>query len=331
MQKSALQVLAVVLSVSASGLHAQQKPQLPGGYPNKPIRIIVGAAPGGGSDTLARLTSAKLSDRWGNPVLVENRASGVGGLVGMEFVSKAAPDGYTLMMAGSSSVMSSVFIIKTSFDVRKDFVPVAQLTALPWVLSSPASLPVNSVKELIAYARSRPGQLNYASPGTGSAAHMGMELFNYLAGTKITHIPYKGTGPAMVDMMAGRVQMLLGTPIAVMPQAKAGKVKALAVTTARRSRLMPDVPTLMESGLADFDVSGWLGILAPAGTAPAVVQALNREYVQILNLPDVQAALVADGSEPTPSSPEQFREAMMRELDRWDKVIKATNLKLDPE
>ena len=158
-----------------------------------------------------------------------------------------------------------------------------------------------------------------------------MELFNNLAGTQIAHIPYKGIGPGIVDMIAGRVQMLLATPTATMPHVKTGKIRALAVTSAKRSRLLPDVPTLIESGLPGFDVSGWFGLFAPSGTPPAIVQALNREFVAILNLPDIQTALLSDGSEPAPVSPEQFRESMLRELERWDKVIKSTNLKLDPD
>ncbi len=331
MQKTALHGLILVLFACMAVAHAQQKPQLPGGYPNKPIRIIVGAAPGGGADILARMASTKLNERWNHPVIVENRPSGLGGVIGMEFVAKAPADGYTLLLAASSAVMNAALITKTSYDVRKDFIPVAQLTAQPWVLSVTASLPVSSVKELIAYARSRPGELNYASSGNGSAAHLGMELFNNLTGTKIAHIPYKGIGPGIVDMIAGRVHMLLATPAATMPHVKTGKIKALAVTSAKRSRLLPDVPTLIESGLSGFDVSGWFGLFAPAGTPPAIVQALNREFVAILNLPEVQTALLTDGSEPAPVSPEQFRDSMLRELDRWDRVIKSTNLKLDPD
>ncbi len=331
MSKRHAVVLATFLMALSAIVYAQPKPPLPGGYPNKPIRIIVGAAPGGGADIQARIVAPRLSDRWKNPVVVVNQPSGVGGVIAMEGVARSAPDGYTLMLSASSSVLNATMVTKTTMDVRRDFIPVAQLTAQPWILSVPASLPVTTVKELIAYAKSRPGELNYASAGNGSAAHLGMEMFNSITGTRIAHIPYKGIGPGLVDMIAGRVQMLLATPAATSPHMKSGKVKALAVTSARRSRLLPDVPTLVESGLTDFDVSGWFGLFAPTGTPAPIVEALNREVVEILKLPEVQAQLTADGSEPAPVSAAEFRASMLRELDRWDKVIKAINFKLDAE
>jgi tripartite-type tricarboxylate transporter receptor subunit TctC len=320
-------LLAAALGLALPAL--AQKLVLPGGYPDRAIRLIVGAAPGGGADILARLVSPRLSERWSTPVIVENRPSGLGGIIGMEAVAKSPPDGYTLLLAASSSVLNSVMVTRTSFDVRRDFAPVAQLTAQPWILSVPATLPANSVQALIAYARSRPGQLNYTSSGTGSAAHLGMEMFNIVTGTKITHIPYKGIGPGLLDMIAGRVQMLLATPAATVPHLRSGKIRALAVTSATRFALLPDVPTLAESGLPDFDVSGWFGVFAPAATPAPIVAALNREMVDILRQPDMQAKLRSDGSLPTPVSPETFRASMLRELGRWEKVIKSTNLKLD--
>lgn len=331
MSKRHAVVLATFLMALSAIVYAQPKPPLPGGYPNKPIRIIVGAAPGGGADIQARIVAPRLSDRWKNPVVVVNQPSGVGGVIAMEGVARSAPDGYTLMLSASSSVLNATMVTKTTMDVRRDFIPVAQLTAQPWILSVPASLPVTTVKELIAYAKGRPGELNYASAGNGSAAHLGMEMFNSITGTRIAHIPYKGIGPGLVDMIAGRVQMLLATPAATSPHMKSGKVKALAVTSARRSRLLPDVPTLVESGLTDFDVSGWFGLFAPTGTPAPIVEALNREVVEILKLAEVQAQLTADGSEPAPVSSAEFRASMLRELDRWDKVIKAINFKLDAE
>lgn len=324
-------LMATSLALVAGLAQAQPRTPLPGNYPNKPIRIIVGSAPGGGADIQARIVAPRLTDRWKNPVLVVNQPSALGGILAMEGVAKAAPDGYTLMLSASSSVLNATMVTKTSMDVRRDFIPVAQLTAQPWILSVPASLPVNSVKELIDYAKSKPGELNFASAGSGSAAHLGMEMFNSMTGTKITHIPYKGIGPGLVDMIGGRVQMLLATPSATTPHMRSGKVKALAVTSARRSRLFPDIPTLVESGLTDFDVSGWFGIFAPTGTPMPIVNALNQEIVDILKLPEVQKQMLADGSEPAPVSPAEFRASMLRELDRWDKVIKAINFKLEPE
>jgi tripartite-type tricarboxylate transporter receptor subunit TctC len=326
--------LAVIMGISLLGAglaQAQPRASLPGNYPNKAIRIIVGSSPGGGADNQARIVAPRLADRWKNPVVVVNQPSAMGGLLALESTAKAPPDGYTLMLAASSSVLNATMVTKSSLDVLRDYIPVAQLTAQPWILSVPASLPVNSVKELIAYAKGKPGELNYASAGNGSAAHLGMEMFNSLTGTKIAHIPYKGIGPGLLDMIAGRVHMLLATPSATTPHIRSGKVKALAVTSGKRSRLLPDVPTLVESGLTEFDVSSWFGIFAPTGTPQPIVNALNHEIVEILKLPEVQKHMLADGSEPAPVSSAEFRATMVRELERWHKVIKAINFKLDPE
>lgn len=307
---------------------AGQKPSgLPGNYPQKPIRVVVASSPGGGSDISTRLILNKLAERWSHSFVIENVA-GASGVVGTNLVANAQPDGYTLLSAAGTSMVSAALVAKVPYDVRRAFVPVVQLTSQPYILAVSNDLPVNSVKELLAFVRARPGQVNYASSGIGSFAHLGMEQFNFMTGIRSQHIPYKGIAPALTDLFAGRVQLVFGSVLSVMPHAKAGRLKALAVSSARRSPLLPDIPAIAED-VPGFDLTGWYGLVAPSGTPAAVVIALNQEVQKILALPEVVQKLATDGSEAPLMSPEQFRDSIHRELDAVDKLLRETGLKLD--
>ena len=296
-------------------------------YPTKPVRMLVGFAPGGGSDTLGRLVGQKLSERIGQPIVIDNRP-GAGGVIAMEMAARAPADGYTAMVVSGSSVVSATLVTKVAFDINKAFAPISLLATQPYVLLVPQSLPVNSVKELIAHAKAKPGALNYGSSGHGSSAHLGMELFKQMAGVDMVHIAYKGIGPAIVDLMSGRVQLLFGSAVSAGNAAKTGRVKALAVASARRAKSLPDLPTIAESGVPNFDLTGWYGVVAPAGTPQAVIAKLNQEIAQLLASPEIQTRLSNDGSEATPTTPAQFKQIIANDIQRWQKLMQQTNLGL---
>lgn len=321
--------LCLVLATAFALPALAQKPSgLPGNYPNKPIRIVVGSSPGGGTDIITRLVIAKLGERWGHSFVVENHASGIGGIIGMDMVARATPDGYTLLVTANSTVVNAALVSKTSYDVRKALAPIAQFTSQPYVLAVSPALPVNSVKEFIAYAKARPGQLNYASSGTGSAAHIGMEQLKYLEDLSMVHVPYKGIGPGVLDMIGGRIQVLFGSVLSTMPQAKNGKIKALAVGSLKRSSLLPDIPAMAET-VPGFEMVGWYGLLAPTGTPVPIINAINRDINLVLALPEVSQKLAADGADAPQVTPQQFQETMNREIDKIAKLMKDAGLKLD--
>lgn len=325
---TALKNTALIACVCVATIaHAQQKPLLPGNYPHKPIRVIVASAPGGSTDFSARLIMGKLGERWGIPVVVDNR-SGAIGAIGVDLVAKGNADGYTLLAAPKSGLINVSLVTEVPYDVLKDLAPISRFSSQPYVLAANASLPVSSVKELIAYAKSKPGALNYASTGTGSTAHLAMELFKSMAGINMEHIPYKGGGPGLTALMGGHVQVLFAGATGVMPHAKSGKLKTLAISSLKRSRLLPDLPTVAESGLPGFESIGWYGLLAPVRTPPAIVVALNREIIQILNQPAIQDAFTGDGAEIAPDTPAEFKNVMIKEFDELAKLIKDLNLKL---
>ncbi len=329
LSSAATQWVAAAVFLAAAPVFAQQKPSgLPGQYPNKPIRVIVPASPGGGTDIVSRIVALRLSERWGSAVIIENRGSAVGGIIGMDIASKATPDGYTLLAVSASAVLNAALVNKTAYDQRVAFVPIVQLTTQPYLLAVPSSLPAQSVAELVALAKAKPGALNYGSAGNGTMSHLGGELFNSLAGVDIAHIPYKGTGPALTDLLGGQVQFLFAGGISVMPQTKTGRLRVLGHSGLARTRLLPNVPTISESGLPGFELNGWYGWLAPAGTPPAIVQALNREVVQILRAPDMLEKFAGDGSEPAPGTPEQLRELFNRDIDKWTKLFARMKVKL---
>ncbi len=290
-------------------------------YPARPVRVVVGLAPGGATDIQTRLFAQKLTESFGRPFVVENRA-GAGGTVAYAQVAKAPPDGYTLLgVAGGYTITPAVYA-KLSYDPLKDFAPISLVAQAPFLLVVHPSLPAKSVKDLIALARAKPGALDCASAGLGSSTHMAFELFRISAGVKITHIPYKGTGPGLVDAMAGQVQMLFANVLSSLTYVKAGRLRALAVTTAKRSTVLPDLPTIAESGVPGYETSTWHGWLAPAGVPPAILNRLNAELVRSARASDLLEKLATDGGEGVGSTPEQFTRQLVAEMARWRKIVK---------
>lgn len=317
----ALMLLAAAAGVGVGGYAAAAET-----YPLKPVRIIAPFPPGGGVDFTARLVGSPLSAALGQQVIVENRA-GAGGILGTEFVARAAPDGYTLTIgsAGTHAVHQSLYP-KLPYHVLRDFQPVARLSDAPNILAVHPSLPVRSVKDLIALARSRPGQVNYATAGTGSTPHLAAALFEHLARVKLVHVPYKGGGPAMIAVVSGEVPVTFGTAASISPHTKIGKLRGVAVTGSQRSALLADLPTIAESGLPGYEMINWLGMFAPAGTPRAVVERLSGELVRIVRLPEVTARFNAGGVEPSPQSADEFAAFVKNEGEKWAKVVAATGM-----
>ncbi len=298
-------------------------------YPVKPIRFIAPNLPGGPTDILARIIAQKLSDSLGQPVVVENRA-GAAGNIGTEVAAKSPPDGYTLLSGNVATFGANVSLYKRlGFDPIKDFAPVVLVATQPNILVVHPSLPVTSVKELIALARARPGQLNYAGSGIGAVAHLAAELFKNMTGTHIVHIAYKSAAPALTDLIAGQTQLMFATALSVQPHLQAKRLRPLAVTTPRRARAFPELPTVAEAGVRGFEATTWHGVLVPAGTPAAIVNKLNAEINRLLQLPDVRERLGALGGEIVGGTPREFAEHIQREIPRWAKVIKAAGIQLE--
>ena len=298
-------------------------------YPAKPIRFVVPYAPGGNTDILSRLIGQRLSAAWGQQVIIDNRP-GAAGTVGAELVARAPADGYTLIMGsfGNIIVANSLYK-KLKYDPLKDFASIALVSLPPGVLVENPGVPAQNVRELIAYAKSNPGKLNYGSPGAGAWNHLFFELFNASAGVSIVHVPYKGIAPAVVDLLGGQVQLAISAFPTALPHIKSGKLRALAVTSAKRSGLLPEVATVAESGLPGYEAAGWFGVLAPAGTPPAVVAKLNAEINRVLDLPEVKATLASDGAEPAGGSPAQMAESARVASVKWGKIIRELNLRIE--
>ena len=294
-------------------------------YPTKPVRMIVPWPPGGGTDVFARLIGQKLSERLGYTVIVDNRP-GAAGNIGAELVAKSTPDGYTIMLATITLATNPSMYKSLNF---KDFAPIALVAGVPHVLVVSPSLPVNSVRDLIALAKAEPKKLNYASAGNGSPFHLAAELFKSLTATSIVHVPYQGGGPAITAVLAGEVQLTFGNLVAVLPLVQGGKLKALGVTSAKRSSAAPDLPTIAEEGVRGYDFSSWFGFLAPAGTSQDIVALLNREIVRILQAPDVKQRLTQDGADVIGSSPHDFANYLASETTKWSKVIKQAGIRSD--
>ncbi len=297
-------------------------------YPDKPIRFIVPFPPGGGNDILARVLAPKMSEALGQPVVIDNRP-GAGGNIGTDLAAKAAPDGYTIVIASNQVTMNPALYAKLPFDIEKDFAPVALAASVPMVLAVNPTVQASTVRELIALAKAEPGKLNYSTPGNGTPQHIAFEVLNHSAGIRITHVPYKGTGPAIADVIGGQVQATFGTLASLEQHVKAGKLRALAVATPKRSATMPTVPTVAESGVPGYDVSLWYSILAPAGTPAPIVARLSAEIAKALAGPDVRDRLVAQGFEISYLNPEQMNDLMKRDIDRWSKALKDVGIKLD--
>ena len=297
-------------------------------YPSRPIRYIVPQAPGGSSDTLARILTQPVSTALGQQIVVDNRP-GATGIIGAETVVKANADGYTLLQAATSHATNPAMHAKLPYDSVRDFAPISLLSQQPNIFVVHPSLPVTNIKMLIAYVKSKPGQLNFASSGTGGSQHLAGELLKGMTGIDMVHVPYKGSPPALVDLLAARVPIMSSTMPPVLPHIKSGKVRALAVTSAKRSVAVPDVPTVAESGVPGYEAIAWQGLLAPAGTPATIVNRINAEFVKVLKQPQIVAKLNEQGYETIASTPEWFAAYTKSEIVKWSKVIKAAGLKAE--
>jgi len=290
-------------------------------YPAKPVRVIVSYAPGGATDIVARLVAQKLTESMGRSFVIDN-VTGAGGVIGDSQAARAAPDGYTLLGTSSSFSINPAVVAKLPFDPVKSFAPIALVARSPFMLVVHPSLPVKSVKELIALAKAHPDKLNYASAGQGTAVHLTVELFNSMAGVKMTHIPYKGSGPALIDLLSGQVQLTFANVLSSRGHVEAGRLRALAVSSAKRSSVLPHLPTVAEAGVPGYGTGSWYGYLAPAGTPQPVVQRLNAEINKAIQSADLAKRLASDGAEPAGGPPEEFGEFVASEITRWRQVVK---------
>jgi tripartite-type tricarboxylate transporter receptor subunit TctC len=314
--------MTIVLCGVASQCFAQAD------YPTKPVRVIVGQAPGGGNDIQTRLFAQKLTEAFGRAFVVENRTGG-GSVVSYRTVAQAPPDGYTLLGVTGGFTIAPAVHANLGFDPLHDLAPISLVAQAPFLLLVHPSLPARNVKELLAIARAKPGALTYASAGQGSSTHLAFALFTTLARISMTHVPYKGTGPALVDTISGQVQMLMGNVLSSLQYAKSGKLRALAVSTAKRSAALPELPTIAESGVPHYECSTWHGWFAPGGTPAAIVNRLSAELARSVKAPDVQARLGPDGAEGVGSSPEQLRQFIVTDIARWRKVVAEAGIKLE--
>ncbi len=318
--------MATALSTAAVTVYAQKPTGLPNGYPNRPIRIVVGFIAGGGVDIVMRVFAQQMSESWSNTVVVENRP-GSSSAIAMGVVANAPADGYTIL-GGTNSAIYSMLLGTTPYDMLKVYDPVVKLTSQAYLLLVGSTLPVNSVKELIAYAKARPGQVSFASSGVGSPSHLGMELFKSTVGMPAVHVPYKGIPQALADMVSGQITMSFGLLISALPQVKSGRLKALAITSLHRSQLLPDVPTIAETAAPNFELTGEYGLYVPKGTPPAIVLALNKEGARIMQSPIMKERLASDGAEPAaPNSPTQYRESLAKTIKVLGDFIKTSGFK----
>ena len=314
-------ICALLLLLAASAAAAQS-------YPTHAVRMIVPYAAGGASDVTARIVAAGLSERLKQPIVVENR-TGAGGAIGAEAAAKAAPDGYTLLLGSASEIVMLPAVARIPFDPVRDFAPVALVSDIPLVLAVHPSLAAQSVQELIALARSRPGAINYGSAGIGATSHLAMAMFTAMTGTQMVHVPYKGSAPATADLVAGHLQVGTPTLPAALPYVKSGQLKVLAVTSARRWPTLPDVPTLAESGVPGYEMTLWTGLMAPAGTPQDIVTQVHREITQVLTQPQVKEAIGRQGGEINTGGPAEFGALVKSDLAKWQRVVKQAGIKAD--
>ncbi len=315
-------IALAVAALSLSGAHVTAQD-----YPAKTVRVIVPFAPGGSNDIVGRLLAAHLSDRTGKQFVIDNRG-GAGGLVGTEMVWKAPPDGYTLLVISVAFPMNAA-VYKLPYDPMKAFTPVVLLATGTNGLAIHPALPVKNVKELIALAKSRPGQLQYSSAGIGTFQHLSSEMFKSMAGVNILHVPYKGGGPATIDLIAGQVQLSIGSLIVILPHQRSGKIRIIATGGSNRSATLPDVPTIAESGVPGYEANNWWGVMAPAGVPDAVVRKLNSESNTVMSLPDTKKRLTAEGAESLNITPEQFSKHIVVEIAKWGKVTREAGIKAE--
>lgn len=316
-QHRVLAILAAVTLLPPFTVSAQSSDA----YPARPVRILVGLAPGGGTDIQARLFAQKLTENVGRPFVVENR-TGAGGTIAYAQAAKSPPDGYTLLAVASGFSISPAIYSKLPYDAQTDLAPISLVVQAPLLLLSHPSLPVKSAKELISMARSKPGVLDFGSAGHGTSTGMALEMFRTMAMVNVTHVPYKGTGQALIETISGQVHAMFGNPLSSFQHVKSGRLRALGVTTAKRSKIFPELPTVAESGVPGYEDATWFGVLAPAGTPVAIIGKVNAELVKTLTSRDVLDRLAPDGGEPVGSTPEQFRQHLATEIARWRKVVK---------
>ncbi|MGZ5119282.1 MAG: tripartite tricarboxylate transporter substrate binding protein [Burkholderiales bacterium] len=297
-------------------------------YPDHPVRVVVPFPAAGGTDILARLLVQRMAERLGANFVIDNRA-GAGGTIGTEIVAKATPDGYTILVASSSHTINPSVYKKIGYDPARDFAPVTLIASGPGLLVVHPSVPAKNVKELIALAKSRPGQLIYASAGNGTPPHLAAELFKSMADVDLVHIPYKGNVPAFVDLLSGAVSLSFPTITSGLPQVRSGKLRALGVTSKERSTVVPDVPTIAESGLPGYEATTWYGMLAPAKTRTLIITKLHDQMIEVLKLPDIREKLLAQGLEPVGNRPDQFAAIISMELVKWSKVVAAAGVKAE--
>jgi tripartite-type tricarboxylate transporter receptor subunit TctC len=323
--RSALNVLAA-FTIGCTASTAALSADTVDTYPNRPVRLVTGS-PGSTSDIVARFIAQKLSERWGRTVVVDNRP-GAGGIIGTEIVAKSAPDGYTLSVGQIGTHASPQFLFKNlAYDPVRDFTPISLLTNSGIALTVNSSVPVSTMKEFVAYAKARPGTLNYASAGGGTSSQLSGELFNQMTGAKLVHIPYKGAGFALTAVLTGETHAAFLSTTTASGQVKAGKLRALAVMSPKRFPAAPDIPSITEAGFPGMESSVWFGLLAPAGTPKPIVDRINRDVVASLNLPEARDALLAQGAEPVPTTPQEFDTFLKAEIRKWGKVIKDAGIK----
>jgi tripartite-type tricarboxylate transporter receptor subunit TctC len=312
-------LLACVVALAAPGFAAAQA------YPSKPIRLVIGLAPGGATDIVARTIASALSEELGQSVVVDNRP-GAAGSIGAALVARAAPDGYTLFLASSSFTVNAVLQKNAGFDPLRDFEPITNIASAPFLLVASPRLPIASVRDLVAYGKANPGKLNYASSGVGSTAHLSGELLKKITGIEMTHVIYRGAGPALADVLGGQVDVMFASIVSSLPHAKSGKLKALGVTSLRRSAVVPEIPTLDESGAPGFEMIGYFGFLAPARTPAPIVQRLNAAMTAALRRPEIVQRLAADGTEPDGGPPEALRALLESDIRKTAELIRAANI-----
>ncbi|WP_454738310.1 tripartite tricarboxylate transporter substrate binding protein [Cupriavidus necator] len=321
-RRHALALLScLALSIAAPAAYAQA-------WPSKPLRLVVPYPPGGPTDIVARVIGQKLSDKLGQPLVVENRP-GAGGNIGAEAVAKAAPDGYTLLVATTAHAINMTLFSKPGYDTRKDFAPVSLLTRGPLVLVTAPATPAGNVAELIALAKAKPGQVTFASSGNGQSTHLAAELFNSMAGIRMTHVPYKGSAPALTDVMGGQATVMFDTMLSAMPFVRDGKLKALAVSGSARSPAAPDTPTVAQAGLPGYEASAWNALLAPAGTPPAVLGTLSTALKAVLDDADVRARFATQGFAAEWTAPPATAQFLAQEIDKWARVVKTSGATID--
>ncbi len=319
--RSVIRAMALLAAVWSASAVAQD-------YPQRPIRLLVGFTPGGSTDLVGRLVASKLSERIGQQVVVDNRA-GASGIIAAEIVAKSQPDGYTLLMSGSSiSIVGSLYK-NTTFDVQRDLEPLALVATSPYIMVAHPSIGVKSVAELIAYAKARPGKISWGASTPGTVQHLSGEMFKRMVGIEMVFIPYKGTGAMLPDILGGRLQVSVDNVLVLTPHVKSGVLNALAVTTAKRTPILPDVPSLAESGVTGFDTSGWFSMYTAPKTPPAIVKKLNAEILAFLNQADVRERLLTFGATPLPGTPEELKRQLAKEVPAWRKVIADAGLKAE--